>query len=90
MRDVETLARLGSAALLVLVTGACASKNVPADRILYQASVRPSPPIRFEPLPGRDASAQRADEATVRAWWEANRPAPGYVRVGPAPAHGGR
>lgn len=73
--------RLASAAALLLVSAlpACASKNVAADRIVYDVhGGRLSPPMT-DPLPAARASANRADEAAIRAWWQANRPAAGYV-----------
>lgn len=71
-------AALLALAVTALAAPGCASKNVPADRIVYAVHEGPPPPIPFAPL-AASAPAQRADEATVRAWWDSHRPAQGYV-----------
>jgi len=59
---------------------ACESKNVPADRIVYNVHEGPSPPLPVStPASSAAAPVQRADEATVRAWWDAHRTVQGYV-----------
>ena len=78
--------RLGPPAALLLPLGSftllfaagCASKSVPADRIVYQVS-EGEPALLPADVRAQPSPVQRADEATVRSWWDANRPAPGYI-----------
>ena len=89
MKRSRLLLAACAVALVGPAVAGCASKNVPADRIVYVVGGDVPPPMlpatsasaapSVAPVPAGPAPVQRADEAKVREWWAAHRPAQGYI-----------